>query len=67
MKLEQWVKEGHEQLRAFFEWWGKQAKKNPEAFPTELSAGDWNEQYESFCSIELGKEEGERDDGDEEA
>lgn len=48
MTLDEYVAEQKRALDQFAAWWNDQATSNPEDFPTELQAGEWDEQWYMF-------------------
>ena len=38
-------------LDRFEAYWSERMKQSPQNFPGELQAGDWDEQFRSFCEL----------------
>lgn len=54
MKIEDWAKEEKASVERFVTWWNRQVAKdkktNDPLFPSEMSPGDWDEQFRSWQS-----------------
>jgi len=49
MTLKEWIDEQITDMRKFQDWWTEQTKINPNMFPNEMQAGDWDEQFQFFA------------------
>ncbi|WP_318441718.1 hypothetical protein [Photobacterium leiognathi] len=48
LTLEQFLEQEREKLKQFEAYWKRNAKKEPETFPSSLMAGDWDEMLAEF-------------------
>lgn len=50
MDFNQWVQDEHSNLETFAIYWAENNRSNPEMFPLEMPAGEWDEQYRLWQS-----------------
>lgn len=50
MNIEKWIEEERVLLAKFHVWWAAEHKVRPDAYPMDLSAGEWDEQYRLWSS-----------------
>ncbi len=50
MEINERVKEEHEQIETFAVYWAENNRLNPKQYPSELDAGEWDEQYLAWQS-----------------
>jgi hypothetical protein len=50
MTLQAYVKEQIRLLNKFEQHWEKRSLRQPKEYPSELSAGDWDEQFDLFTA-----------------
>lgn len=48
MNLEQYRQDLLSEAEKFINWWHQQNQKDPEAFPMEMPAGEWDEQFRAW-------------------
>ncbi|WP_318521201.1 hypothetical protein [Photobacterium leiognathi] len=46
--LDQFINEMQQRLDKFKHYWQMEQKKDPDAFPSKMLAGDWDEQFNFF-------------------
>lgn len=52
ISLSEFLSEEERRLRRFVAYWNKQHMKSPHYFPLWMEPGEWDEQYQAFCSME---------------
>ncbi len=52
MTLDQYVDSLRAKVTAFKADWLKCHKKKPEMYPMDFAPGDWDEQFEAWCSMQ---------------
>jgi len=48
MNLEQYRQDLLSEAEQFINWWHEQNQKDPEAFPMDMPAGEWDEQFRAW-------------------
>lgn len=48
MNLEQYRQDLLSEAEKFINWWHQQNQKDPVAFPMEMPAGEWDEQFRAW-------------------
>lgn len=55
--VQHFVSESRAELLKFEKFWLDMAKQSPDAFPLEMHAGEWHEQFLSWTETDPGNQE----------